>query len=503
MADPDCTTGSGCKPEPPSWVNWARNQPVFARCVAHPRKLDELAELVREVGARGGRLRAVATGLSFSDILQTDDTLVVLTELLSPDGQSPLLPLEDELWHDPTPLEARVRVPAGARVRELNAALLEAGLGFENLGGYDGQTLIGAISTSTHGSGIRFGPLCNAVRSLDLMTTGGKLYRIEPGRGAITDPAKFRALYGDDMTLVQHDDWFQSAVVALGCLGIIVAMTVAVVPAYRLSEQRRLKPWSELRRELAAAPGYLAHRNYEVLLNPYPRRDGDHSCLVTERDFAPLHAQRVPLPASRIDAEDFAFRQSTQRGLLSLLNEQPRLTPTILEAGLDALRSDPRGHLDDSHRIYNIGKINTARVLSAEHFIPLAGHAYLRAVDKLLEIIASNRRRGVYQTSPLSLRFVAGADAYLSMLHGGPRCAIEVPTFTEADGAREALLSYEQALYAFEGRPHWGQMQEFTGARGWLRHAYEKAETFCKVHAQLNHQHLFDNPFTARLRLWD
>src|ERR1700722_2087981 len=88
----------GCLPTTPSWVNYAGNQKVYARCLARPRTIAELRDVVREVGGRGGRLRPVATGLSFSDILQTDDTLVVLTDLLSNTDPAALLPLEEDLW---------------------------------------------------------------------------------------------------------------------------------------------------------------------------------------------------------------------------------------------------------------------------------------------------------------------------------------------------------------------------------------------------------------------
>src|SRR5439155_26653876 len=106
MAPSDgATPAAGCKSTHPSWSNYAQNQQVYARCVVRPKTLDELRNAIREVSGRRGRMRAVATGLSFSDILQTDDTLVVLTDLQSPTTPSALLPREDFLWSDPNPTE--------------------------------------------------------------------------------------------------------------------------------------------------------------------------------------------------------------------------------------------------------------------------------------------------------------------------------------------------------------------------------------------------------------
>lgn len=498
MPDPERSVAARARV--PSWTNWARNQRVYARELHRPRSLEEVQACAREVSGRGGRLRAVATGLSFSDVLQTDDALLVMTDLRAPVSGGPLLPLEEELWRDPNPPEARVRVVAGARIHELNDALARAGLGFSNLGGYDGQTLIGAISTSSHGSGMRLGPLPSAVRSVDLVAADGRLFRIEP-RDGITDDAAFKRRHEGSMTLVQDDVWFRSAVVSLGCLGIVHSMVLAVRPAYRLHEHRRLARLSDVRRELQARRVLYETRNYEVLINPYSRRDGDHTCLVTTRQVAVPGLPCIPLPDSRLRAEEFVFRASTQTGVTRLLGSTPRLTPLVLEAGLSELATRPEGHLEDSYRIYNIGKINTAEVLSAEYFVPLRDDAFLRAIERLLEIVADNRRRAVYQTAPLALRFVAASEAFLSMAYGEGMCAIEVPLFTESHGAREALLSYEQALYGFGARPHWGQVHELTGARGWLRRAYPRALEWQGVRRVLDPMGTFDNAFTDRVGL--
>ena len=127
---------------------------MYASRVVKPRSLQDLRRIVSEVRARKGTLKVVGSGHSFSDIVQTTDVLIDIKSLLVPTAPGCVLPLENELWKDPTPAVPRVRVIGGATIRMLNPALASAGLGFANLGGYDAQTLIGAIATSTHGSGI-------------------------------------------------------------------------------------------------------------------------------------------------------------------------------------------------------------------------------------------------------------------------------------------------------------------------------------------------------------
>lgn len=502
-AAPASSGAARCQPAAQPWTNWGRSFEVRPRCISRPRNLAELRDVVRGVSENRGRLRAVGSGLSASDILQTDDTLVVLSDLQADAPAGTLLPLENELWHDPAPSEPRVRVICGARIRELNAALDDAGLAFPNLGGYDGQTMIGALSTSTHGSGVGLGPLCDLVRSLDLVSAFGKRYRVEPSPPrAISDPARFVKRYGSEMTLVQDDDWFYSLVVSLGCMGVIYAATLAVSPAFDLEEHRELDTWSNVRRLLVDGRVLRRYRHYEVLVNPHPRRDGEHSCLVTRRSYARPGAERIPLPSERVQAEELAFASTTQEGLLDVVNGQPRLVPLIIESGLDALVTGKTGHVDQSHKIFHIGKINYADVLSAEFFMPLAGERFVRGIDRLIAVVADNRRHGIYQTVPLALRFVQGSPAYLSMVNGrGGFGSVETPVLALGAGAADALLSYEQALYEYDARPHWGQNHELTGARGWWQSAYPEAKRWQRVFCQLNEHGVFDNHFTERLRL--
>src|SRR3989454_4185899 len=149
------------------------------------------------------------------------------------------------------------------------------------MGGYDGQTVAGVISTSTHGSGIGFGPLPEQIRSLDVVAGGGAVYRIERGDGP-TDPAAFVQRY-PERRLVQDDDWFSATVVGMGCMGVIYAAMLAAEQKYWLKEVRVLRSWREVRADLRAGDVLRDNRHYEFLFNPY-EVDGTHQCLVTTRN---------------------------------------------------------------------------------------------------------------------------------------------------------------------------------------------------------------------------
>ena len=185
-------------------------------------------------------VRAVGSGHSWSDVALTPGFLVDTS------GLSRILDLEPQLLRSGVDAARLVRAEAGIRLRELNAHLDAHGLALSNMGGYDGQTVAGVISTSTHGSGIGFGPLPEQIRSLDVVAGGGAVYRIERGDGP-TDSAAFVQRY-PERRLVQDDDWFSATVVGMGCMGVIYAAMLAAEQKYWLKEVRVLRSWREIGR---------------------------------------------------------------------------------------------------------------------------------------------------------------------------------------------------------------------------------------------------------------
>ena len=483
----------------PTWVNHGGNQRVFAQQLLNPTNLADLRNIVREVGARRGRVKPVGSGHSFSDIVQTDDVLINIKSILGPNEPGVVLRLEDELWKDPTPVTPRVRVICGATIHALNPVLASAGLGFANLGGYDAQTLIGAIATSTHGSGLSLPPLPDAVRSLVLVATGGKVYQIEPSDG-ITDPDRFYRRYRrEDIELKQDDQWFQSVVVSMGCAGIIYSVTLDVMASYMLREDVTDEAWSRLRPMLAQRTYLAKYRHLEVHLNPHPASDGDHRCSVVRRNLAPEGSAPHPLPPLRRLLTMLAFSGEAQRLLVRALNEHPDLVPGVLDGGFLQLVTGAQPNLEASYKIYNLGDVNKADVTAIEFAFPLEHGVYLAAIDRLIEVVAQNRVRGLYQNGPLALRFVKASSAYLSMMQGRDSCTCEIAMLNGTRGGDDMLLSYEQAMYEFQARLHWGQRQELTGSPGWFESAYPKAGAWLEVYRELNADGVFNNHFTDRM----
>ena len=474
-----------------TWWNHSRDQSCHPRRIDHPATAEELCALVREAERLGISVRAVGAGHPWSDVALTDGLLVETDEL------SGLLELDDGTLR-PAAREdpALVRVRGGTRVRRLNELLEQRGLALRNMGGYDAQSIAGVVSTSTHGSGIRFGPFPDAVRSLDLVVSGGRRLRVEPENGP-TDPAAFAAAHRDTRILEQDDDVFAAAVCGFGCLGIVESLVLEVRPKFWLRERRRVHTWEEVRPEIAE--GVLdRHDHYELFLNPYPRKDGRHELLVTTRDEVPEPAQPSPGDGMR---DPLIEIQSSIPLVWILLRLAARFAPRLMRTqfGRTLRRMEDENYTQVSYRVFNIGAANRLPALSMELGVPAEGDTHLRTVDRILQVAAESARRKRFHTSPIALRFVAPSKALASMMYGAPTMMIELILVTGTKRGHELLQTYEEELAEFGARPHWGQYNTLGDDVAHLRALYPRWDGWLATQRRFNATGAFDSPFTDRI----
>jgi L-gulonolactone oxidase len=118
--------------------------------------------------------------------------------------------------------DGQADVEAGITLHDLGPALEQRGLGMENLGDYDAQTLAGAIATATHGTGERLANISAQVAALRLVTASGEVVTCSADGDA---------------------DLFRAARIGIGALGVVSRVTLRCVPLYtlrRVDEQRPL-----------------------------------------------------------------------------------------------------------------------------------------------------------------------------------------------------------------------------------------------------------------------
>ncbi len=434
-------------------------------------------------------MRAVGAGHAWSDVALTEGYLA------EPDRLGGLVALDDGTLRPRPPGRRLVRALGGTHLRDLNAALDREGLALPNMGGYDAQTIAGVVSTSTHGSGLAWGPFPSLVRSLDLVVSGGEVVRVEPPDGP-TDPDAFAAVHGDARRLVQDEPAFLAAVCGMGTLGLIHSLVLEVREKFWLNEVRTVSTWEAVR-DTVTEDGVLGEGDhYELFLNPYAGKGGEHRVVVTSRADCPEPAGRPVDKGERDPLTELASKLPITGVLLRFAARHwPSLLASRFDATLDGLADD--GYAAVSYRVFNIGEANKLPAYSMELGVALEGNRHLEAVDRILAIAEERKRERLVHTSPIALRFTAGSPAYASMMHGGATMMIEL---IMVDGSRrgyELLDGYEARLADLGARPHWGQYNTLTPERA--RALYPRWDDWLAVAGELNASGVFDSPFTARV----
>jgi hypothetical protein len=481
-----------------------------------PKSLEELVTIVKAAEAQRKRVRMTGSGHAFSDVAMTDDYL------LSPLGLTRPLPLDrDELRSD-APKGDYVRVEAGITIKSLNQHLDAHGKALTNMGGYDAQTIVGATTTGTHGSGLRYGPLAAHIVSLEVVTTGGTVLKVEPKDGITgTFPGFVRTPTGNvPADIRRNDELFHALTVSLGCMGIVYAVVLRVVPAFWLREVREQTTWEALRAPGGFLEGVMQNDpekipldrygrpdHYEIYVSPYPNLRKRHPCLLTKRYRLPSpqtprggELRRGRTGGNHILVETAKITKQGQ-ALAEFMNDHPLLVPAVIESSIGALKDDDEGYLAKSFNVFHLGPLNAMRVDGIEMAFHL--DQSIRATERMFVEARTLKKDGYHHSTPPSLRFVAEAKADLAMAGGRPTSTLEMGMLVCQNGSEDLLERYEKMyIDEFQARPHWGLDHNVLKSFAEVEALYGKRATHWReTFIAMNAQGTFDGAFTDRLRI--
>jgi L-gulono-1,4-lactone dehydrogenase len=427
----------------PSWRNWAGDERCRPVAIERPSSRDELVEAVSEAVARGRPVRAVGAGHSFGDIALTDGVVLRLDRLdrvLAADRGSGL-----------------VKVESGIVLGELNRRLDQLGLAFENLGDIDRQTLGGAISTGTHGTGVRFRSLSAQIEAIELLLADGGTLELTAG----SDPDAFRA-----------------ARVGLGALGVIYAITVRTVPAYTIHRVDSPKPLVETLARLDE----LNETNDHFELYVFPHTDVA-LCRESRRTTEPPR----PRSRARVYAQEVMLENWAGQLLALAARRFPSQIPRL--ARLAARGVGRSTKVDRSFRVF--ASERRVRFTEMEYGIPRPDAR--EAIERVLELA---RRPELQVAYPIEVRFVAADDALLSASYERETCYVAVHQDRRLEW-EPYFRGVEEIMADYEGRPHWGKRHFQTAAT--LAPRYPRWERFRSVRARLDPGRAFRNAYIDRV----
>ncbi len=428
-----------------SWQNWARTAQVRPRRVERPRTPEGVQRAVLAAAGRGLRVKAVGAGHSFTGIAVAPDVLLDLSDLQG-------LVAAD-------PATGRVTLLAGTRLHRIPALLEPAGLAMENLGDIDRQSISGAISTGTHGTGAGFGGIATQVRGVTLVTAAGELLRIDAENNPELLPA---------------------AALGLGALGVLVEVTLQCVPAFVVQAVDEPVPLDELRESLGERVAASDHFEFYWFAHT-------DIALTKRQTRLPGDAPREPLPPVGRWLDETLLSNGVFRVVCATSRLVPAITPPFNRLAV-RLTGD-RSYTDASHRVFTQSR--TVRFREMEYALPAENT--LAAFDELRALIAN---RGWRIEFPVEVRFAAADDLWLSTAHGRATGYIAVHRYWRANPT-EYFGEVEQIMLAHGGRPHWGKMHTRDAAQ--LRERYPRFDDFLAARDRLDPERRFANRHLERI----
>jgi FAD-linked oxidoreductase len=428
-----------------TWQNWAGTASADPMRRHWPRSTEEIADAVTGAAKDGLTVRALGSGHSFTAAAATSGAALDLsgwTGVVAADLDSGL-----------------VTVRSGTTIRELNAALDTLGLAMANLGDIDAQTVSGAISTGTHGTGARLGGIATQVAGLELVLGDGSVVTCSPD---------------------ERPELFAAAQVSVGALGVLSSVTLQCLPAFSLAADERPMPLTEV---LARFGEFAADNDhFEFYWFPYGR-----NALVKRNNRVGGADAPDAMPGWR----RFLEYEVMENAAFGALCRTGRAVPAAIKPlnRLAAATLSRRSYSAPSHQVFVTPR--RVRFVESEYAVPR---------DSLLDVLGE-LRAGVPRLShpvmfPVEVRVAAADDIWLSTAYGRDSAYVAIHQYVGLP-YQEYFGLFESVATAVGGRPHWGKMHSRDAA--YLGGVYPRFADFLKLRNESDPGRVFANPYLRQV----
>ncbi|WP_369195392.1 D-arabinono-1,4-lactone oxidase [Streptomyces djakartensis] len=426
-----------------TWRNWGGNVTARPAREVTPASVDELAAAVRRAAEDGLRVKAVGTGHSFTSIAATDGVLIrpqLLTGIRRVDREN-----------------MTVTVEAGTPLKRLNVALAREGLSLTNMGDIMEQTVSGATSTGTHGTGRDSGSIAAQIKGLELVTADGSV---------LTCSGK------------ENPEVFAAARIGLGALGVVTAITLAVEPVFLLTAREEPMPFDRVLADFEQL--WAENEHFEFYWFPHTGSTN------TKRNNRSAGPER-PVPQVKGWIED----ELLSNGVFQVANwvgrAVPAAIPAIAQVSSKALSA--RSYTDIPYRVFTSPR--RVRFVEMEYAVPRAA-----VTDALRELRTMVDRSGLRVSFPVEVRTAPADDITLSTASGRDSAYIAVHMFRGTPYQRY-FTAAERIFTAHEGRPHWGKIH--TRDAEYLSRVYPRFGEFTALRDRLDPDRRFQNDYLRRV----
>lgn len=436
-------TGTGSGKSTATWRNWAGNVTARPAREVTPASVDELRAALRRAKEDGLKAKPVGTGHSFTAAAATDGLLIrpgLLTGIRTIDREA-----------------GTVTVEAGTPLKRLNAALAREGLSLTNMGDIMEQTVSGATSTGTHGTGRDSASISAQIKALELVTADGTVLICSEK---------------------ENPDVFAAARVGLGALGVISAITFAVEPVFFLTAREEPMTFDKVTSEFDAL--YAENEHFEFYWFPHT---GNCTTKRNNRSMGPA------APPGRVSA--FVEDEILSNGLFQVVNAVGRAVPATIPgiAKISSKALSARTYTDIPYKVFTSPR--RVRFVEMEYAVPRTA-----LVETLRELRTMVERSNLRISFPVEVRTAPADDITLSTASGRESAYIAVHMY-RGTPYQSYFTAAERIFTAHEGRPHWGKIH--TRGADYFAQAYPRFAEFTALRDRLDPDRMFGNDYLRRV----
>ncbi|MEU3663762.1 D-arabinono-1,4-lactone oxidase [Streptomyces sp. NPDC032940] len=426
-----------------TWRNWGGNVSARPAREVAPASVDELADAVRRAAEDGLRVKAVGTGHSFTSIAATDGVLIrphLLTGIRRIDRDA-----------------MTVTVEAGTPLKRLNVALAREGLSLTNMGDIMEQTVSGATSTGTHGTGRDSASIAAQIKALELVTADGSVLQCSES---------------------ENPEVFAAARIGLGALGVVTAITFAVEPVFLLTAREEPMPFERVLADFDEL--WAENEHFEFYWFPHT---GSTNTKRNNRSAGPAR------PVGRL--QGWFDDEFLSNGVFQAANWVGRAVPATIPAiaRISSKALSARTYTDIPYEVFTSPR--RVRFVEMEYAVPREA-----VVETLRELKAMVDRSGLRISFPVEVRTAPADDITLSTASGRDSAYIAVHMF-RGTPYRAYFTAAERIFTAHEGRPHWGKVH--TRDAEYFAGVYPRFGEFTALRDRLDPDRRFQNDYLRRV----
>ncbi|GGY53061.1 FAD-linked oxidoreductase [Streptomyces xanthochromogenes] len=408
-----------------------------------PASAAELAEAVRRAAEQGLTVKAVGTGHSFTATAATDGVLI------RPDLLTGIREIDRAAM--------TVTVEAGTPLKRLNAVLAREGLSLTNMGDIMEQTVAGATSTGTHGTGRDSASIAAQITALELVTADGSL---------LTCSEK------------ENPEVFAAARIGLGALGIVTAITFAVEPVFLLTAREEPMTFDQVTADFEEL--YTENEHFEFYWFPHT---GNCNTKRNNRSAGPA----APPGKVRGWIDDEFMSNGLFQVVCSLGRAVPATIPAVAKVSSRALSA--RTYTDIPYKVFTSPR--RVRFVEMEYALPREA-----AVGALREVKALVERSPLRVSFPVEVRTAPADDIALSTASGRETAYIAVHMY-RGTPYQAYFTAVERIMTAHAGRPHWGKIH--TRDAAYFAEVYPRFTEFTALRDRLDPDRRFANAYLRRV----